>query len=77
MELSNHSATPSADLDRPEGDAYLSAVLPVLWPAPARVSRTSRRRHRDGASAHLVLPSSDRPKLLVPSRPGGGEGGAV
>jgi hypothetical protein len=69
MELSNKRATLAADRNRLEGGSYLSAVLPILWPGQAQVARTSRWHRRNGGTVHLVLPSADKPKLLVPARP--------
>lgn len=69
MKLNTNRAILSPDLDAPEGGTYLSAVLPILWPGQAQVARTSRWRRRNGGAVHLVLPSADKPKLLVPARP--------
>jgi len=51
-------------------DPYLAATAELLWPAPAR-ARIERRRGRPAPAAadYVILPSAERPKLVVPSRP--------
>lgn len=63
--------------------AYLDEILPLLWPAPARVTSGGRAkgpargpsRARGGAHAHVrgvgyvLLPSAQRPTVMVPLRP--------
>ncbi len=44
---------------------YLDEILPLLWPAPARIQVGDT----DGSTRYVLLPSARRPKVMVPRRP--------
>ncbi len=44
---------------------YLDEILPLLWPAPARIQTDGAT----GGMRYVLLPSARRPKVMVPSRP--------
>jgi hypothetical protein len=49
---------------------YLWDVLRILWPEPARITRTGRARlRRSGRTEFLIVPDERRAKLLLPRRP--------
>jgi hypothetical protein len=55
--------------DRRSRDAYLAEVAAALWPAPTEVSIAGRGKKPPAARDYLLIPSAQRPKLVVPSSP--------
>lgn len=55
----------------------LEAMAAALWPAPARVSLARGRRDTSSTERYLVLPSTNRPRLLVPDNDPGTASSAV
>jgi hypothetical protein len=55
---------------------WLRELVPLLWPAPATVT-LGRARHAGARRSYLILPSLERPRLLVPRRTRRAAGGAV